>query len=70
MKTYRVYGIWTGSKLIGEFTAATEDEAIDMACNSHENHASLCHQCSKEVELDDYSAQQFQAEEVEEETKC
>jgi hypothetical protein len=67
MPKYRVYGIWTASKLLGVFEAANPVEAEDMAAESKSNYASLCHQCSGEVELNDYSAERFEVEIEEEE---
>ena len=64
MKTYRVYGLWTASKLIGEFEANSEEEAIAMAEDSDEAYASLCHQCSREIELGDIYPYKHEAEEA------
>jgi hypothetical protein len=64
MAKFNIYGIWTASKFIGEFEAETEEEAVEMAANSEENHVCLCHQCANQVELDEYSAQEFQVEKV------
>lgn len=64
MKTYRVYGLWTAYKVIGEFEANSEEEAIAMAEESEEAYASLCHQCSREVELGDSTPYKFEAEEA------
>lgn len=58
MPKFAVTALFTASKYLGVFEAATEQDAIDMALNSNENHASLCHQCSDELELDDTSAQE------------
>ncbi|RJF99070.1 hypothetical protein [Noviherbaspirillum saxi] len=58
MPKFTVTAIFTASKHLGEFEAATEQEAIDMALGSQKNYASLCHQCSDEVELDDHCAHQ------------
>ena len=64
MKTYRVYGIWTASKVIGEFEADSEDEAIAMAEDSEEAYASLCWHCSRELDLGDSAPYKFEAEET------
>ena len=64
MKTYRVYGLWTASKFIGEFEANSEEEAIAMAEDSDESHASLCHYCSKNLDLSDLYPYKFEAEEA------
>ena len=62
MPKYTVYGIFTATKCFGEFEAENEEAAIEMASCSEENHASLCHQCSREIELDGTSASSFIAE--------
>lgn len=62
MSKYRVYGIYTGSKFLGEFDAESKDAAIEMALNSDANHVCLCHQCSDDLELNDYSASTAHAE--------
>ena len=59
---YRVYGIWTGSKFLGEFEANSEEGAIDMAAESEANYVGLCHQCAHELEVDEPFAQEFQVE--------
>lgn len=64
MPKFRVTGLFTGSKFLGEFEAATEEEAIRLALCSDENHASLCHQCTRELELDEYSAQDAVADPI------
>jgi hypothetical protein len=48
---YNVYAVITGSKYIGEFEAASKEEAEDKAwetigCDS----VGLCHQCSSEID--------------------
>ena len=45
---YHVYGTVVGSKYLGEFEAASEEEAIEKASN--EAYVSFCHQCSQECE--------------------
>lgn len=60
MPKFRVYGIATGSKYLGEFEAETAEEAEEMAANSEHNSVCLCHQCSDELELDEYSFHEFQ----------
>lgn len=65
MPKFSVTAVFTASKHLGEFEAATEDEAIAMALNSEANHASLCHQCSDKIELDDCFANQAVAYKVE-----
>lgn len=65
MKTYRVYGIWSASKMIGEFKANSKEEAIAAAEKSDEAYASLCWHCSHEIELGDPTPYKFEVEEGE-----
>jgi|TARA_R100000084_G_C4653363_1_gene151277 hypothetical protein len=51
---YRIYSLATASVCLGEFEAETEGAAIDMALNENPPHASLCHQCSKGLDLGDF----------------
>ena len=46
MPRYRVSGIVTGTKYLGEFEANSEEEAVGMALNSEEAYVSMCHQCA------------------------
>ncbi|KVL67380.1 hypothetical protein [Burkholderia ubonensis] len=62
LKKFRVYGMFTCSKYLGEFEAETAEEAADKAAESEENHVSLCHHCAREMDLDEYSASSFQTE--------
>ena len=66
MPKYRVYGVMSVTKYFGEIEADSQDEAVEIAENSDENHASLCHRCSRDIDLDDYSFQRFECEEVRE----
>ena len=66
MPKYRVYGVMSVTKYFGEIEADSQDEAVEIAENSDENHASLCHRCSRDIDLDDYSFQRFECEEVKE----
>ena len=66
MPKFRVYGIFTGSKFLGEFEADTEGAAIEAASESDENFVCLCHQCASQLDLDEYSAQEFQTERADE----
>lgn len=50
MAKFRVVGIVTGSKYLGEFEAPDEDTAVEMALNSNAAHVGLCHQCSEHCE--------------------
>lgn len=56
---FRVYGLVTGTKFLGVFEANTPEEAKEMAAISEENFITLCHQCSREVELDDIGTTGF-----------
>ena len=62
-KKFHVYGKMTASKYLGVFEAASEEEAVDMALSSDKNHTFLCHQCSYEIDLDDSSFSDADAEE-------
>lgn len=64
MPKYRVYGLMMCSKYLGEIEADSQDEAVEIAENSDENHVSLCHQCSRDLDIPDCSFQQFEVEEV------
>lgn len=48
MAKYRVYGNYTFSKVLGEYEAESEEEAIIKALIEAEYNATLCVQCSKE----------------------
>lgn len=50
MPKFRCYAAVTGSKYLGEFEAATKEEAEEMAAESDEAYASLCHQCARQIE--------------------
>lgn len=51
MKTvYTVYGTVSGTKLLGEFEAESESEAIQMAEESEDIYVSLCNQCADECD--------------------
>lgn len=62
MRKYAVYGVMTGSKFLGEFEANSPEEAKEMAANSEQNNVCLCHQCADEIELNEFSFQDFQVE--------
>ena len=62
MRKYKVYGIVTGSKYIGEFEAESPEEAQELAAESDKVYVSICHQCSDEC--DDPQITEFQAEAV------
>lgn len=51
MKTFRIYGLATVSKYLGEVQAETAEEAKDKAYDelSDAMHFSICHRCSHEM---------------------
>jgi len=63
MKKYRVYGVVTGSKYLGEVEAANAEEAEQKAFDELEIGCFLCHQCSSEAE--DAEIHELNVEEVE-----
>lgn len=48
MTKYRVYGNYIFSKILGEYEADSEEEAIEKALNEANCNAMLCVHCSKE----------------------
>lgn len=50
MPKYRVHAAIGGSKYLGEFEAATPEDASRMAIESDSGRVSLCHQCSDQCE--------------------
>ncbi len=50
LKLFRVCGVVTGSKYLGEFRAKTAEEAVEMALDSDAAYVGLCHQCAEECE--------------------
>ena len=48
MGKYRVYGNYIFSKILGEYEADSEEEAIEKALNEAECNTMLCVHCSKE----------------------
>jgi len=50
MAKYKVYGIVTGMKYIGEFEANNKEEAEQMAWDSENGYVSICYHCSKEID--------------------
>ena len=60
LKTFSVCAVVVGSKYIGEFRAASEAEALEMAWK--EAGVSLCHRCSSECESAEI--EELRAEEV------
>ncbi len=61
MPKYRVTGVVIGSKYLGEFEAATEDDAIELALETL-GVCMLCNYCTRECE--DPSIEFGYAEEV------
>lgn len=64
MKKFRVFGVVTGTKYLGEFEAETKEQAEEMALNSGANYVSQCHQCTEEFELNDICCHDASAEEI------
>lgn len=50
MPRFKVYGVVTGSKYLGEFEANSKEEAEELALQSNEAYVSLCCECSDECE--------------------
>jgi hypothetical protein len=50
MAKFRAYGIYTASIMIGEYEADNEDQAMEMS-QDDDVHASLCHHCAQNIEL-------------------
>lgn len=50
MKKYRVYANYVFSKVLGEYEAESEDEAIEKALDDAEPNLSLCCECSEQFE--------------------
>jgi len=55
MKKFMVYGVISASVVLGTYEAENADEAMALADkdNNANWHPSLCHQCSREVDLGD-----------------
>jgi hypothetical protein len=49
MPKFNVYGTVQASKYLGEFEAATPEEAEELALEAN-GHCSVCHQCTSEIE--------------------
>ena len=47
MAKYRVYGNYIFSKVLGEYEADSEEDAIEKALNNASCNATLCVYCSK-----------------------
>lgn len=65
MAKFAVYGVFHGTKYLGEFEAETAMDAEEMAAESEANFVSLCCHCANELELDDSSAMEFIMEKLE-----
>lgn len=65
MKKYKVYGLITASVVMGEYEAESKEQAIKMSENDDQAEwfPSLCHQCAREIELNDITT--LEAEEIE-----
>ena len=48
MAKYRVYGNYIFTKVLGEYEADSEEEAIEKALENAECDATLCWQCSQD----------------------
>lgn len=63
MPRYVVTAAVIGSKVLGEYEADSEEEAIEKA-GKEAGIPSICHQCSGEIDDPDFG--EFEAEQVEE----
>lgn len=63
MPKYSVYAIVTGSKFLGEIEAESKEAAIQKGWDHPDCHISICHQCSREVEVGDIY--EIQVDEIE-----
>lgn len=50
MPKFRVVASVVGSKYLGEFEAATKEEAEQLALDSENASVHMCHQCSSQCE--------------------
>tara|TARA_E500000305_G_C4028231_1_gene243093 strand:+ start:698 stop:901 length:204 start_codon:yes stop_codon:yes gene_type:complete len=50
MPKWIIYAVVSGSKFLGEVEAATKEEAIQKAWGLDSCYASVCHQCSRQIE--------------------
>lgn len=50
MAKYRVYGNYVFSKVLGEYEADSQEEAIEKALDEAECNITLCYHCSKNFE--------------------
>ena len=53
MPKFSVYALYTASRHIGEFVAETADEAEVLADKEGDFSVSICHQCSREIDIGD-----------------
>lgn len=49
MPMFRVYGTVTASCYLGEFEAASAEEAVQIALDSDAAQISVCHQCADQI---------------------
>lgn len=57
-KKFAVYGVATASKFLGYFEAENEQQAKEMASESDEYYISLCHHCSRGLDIGDFYEEQ------------
>ena len=62
MKKWTVYLSFNATKVVEDIEAETQEEAIEKAID-RDGYASLCHQCSSEIELGDVIPEESSAEE-------
>ncbi len=62
MPKYSIYAIYSASKHLGVFDAATPEGAEEMAMEQTDSSVNICHQCAREVDLGD--CYEWQVEEV------
>ena len=62
MPKFSVYAHYWASKHLGEVEAETADEAEALADKDGASYASLCHQCSHEIDIGD--CYKIEAEEI------
>lgn len=63
MRKWNVSIVFAASKYVMGIEAETKEEAIEKAIDQ-DGYASLCHQCSEEIELGEIIEEESSAEEV------
>lgn len=63
MARFRIHGIVSGSKYLGEIEADNKEEAIEKGFELDACYVSMCHQCSREIE--DPEVREILAEKIE-----